>query len=334
MSIAETTTINPFDTVSFNCTACGKCCNSPPLLSVPELLHHESLFVGSLALRRISSPESEASFDARRGLILSNSDSALLTETLDAQLFSAKQTKSADFYVSLMPMAIDYESLKKCPALAENNQCRIQHNRKPVVCSMVPFDSLYPDSLQHLVLQSRHYGEECIMSGTKAGYQVVIEKQQVVSQEYQTALQQRRAELILEKTVWANQVYTALEQQLLSNPQELAKIPIDTGLLSISILPMLMVLCEISEPCANRCLQYINAQIDLIDSKIAQAIARKIPADKGMTKEFRFFKEKYLQFRPYLLNKLAQPNFRKDMIPSEQVNAVENYLGIVFNATG
>lgn len=39
-------------TVSFACSACGKCCNSPPLMTVPELLHHEDLFVGTLGVRR------------------------------------------------------------------------------------------------------------------------------------------------------------------------------------------------------------------------------------------------------------------------------------------
>lgn len=40
------------DAFSFHCTACGRCCNSPPAMTLDELLHHERLFVGCLAIRR------------------------------------------------------------------------------------------------------------------------------------------------------------------------------------------------------------------------------------------------------------------------------------------
>jgi hypothetical protein len=41
------------DAWSFRCSACGKCCNSPPEMSVPELFHHQHRFVGCLAVRRL-----------------------------------------------------------------------------------------------------------------------------------------------------------------------------------------------------------------------------------------------------------------------------------------
>lgn len=37
---------------SFQCSACGRCCNSAPALSVDELFHHSARFVGCLAVRR------------------------------------------------------------------------------------------------------------------------------------------------------------------------------------------------------------------------------------------------------------------------------------------
>ncbi len=38
--------------IGFSCSACGRCCNSPPLLSLAELLRFEHIFVGALTLRR------------------------------------------------------------------------------------------------------------------------------------------------------------------------------------------------------------------------------------------------------------------------------------------
>lgn len=38
--------------IGFSCSACGRCCNSPPLLSLAELLRFEDVFVGSLTLSR------------------------------------------------------------------------------------------------------------------------------------------------------------------------------------------------------------------------------------------------------------------------------------------
>lgn len=38
--------------IGFACSACGRCCNSPPLLSLAELLRFENVFVGTLALSR------------------------------------------------------------------------------------------------------------------------------------------------------------------------------------------------------------------------------------------------------------------------------------------
>lgn len=38
--------------IGFSCSACGRCCNSPPLLSLAELLRFENVFVGALTLGR------------------------------------------------------------------------------------------------------------------------------------------------------------------------------------------------------------------------------------------------------------------------------------------
>ncbi|HEV3429634.1 MAG TPA: flagellin N-methylase, partial [Paraburkholderia sp.] len=39
---------------SLACNACGKCCNSPPALSLREWFAHRAVFVGSLAIERVA----------------------------------------------------------------------------------------------------------------------------------------------------------------------------------------------------------------------------------------------------------------------------------------
>ncbi len=329
-SVGEQITGNKgINTVSFNCTVCGKCCNSAPLMSLPELFHHENLFVGCLALRRVrrhNAGDIVIAVDIHYPV--STVDIQMLTDMANAQLYKPDtQKNNSEYDFLIMTQAMDYDSLNKCPALGENHHCAIHDDRKPAVCSMVPFDSLYPDSLQNIVLMSRRFGEKCIISGDHDDYQVVIKDRQVVSQSYQNALNQRRNDLCLEKQWWGNAVFKLLQHEVFCNPAEVAKIPMDNGLLSFSIIPVLMVLAEVSERCNARCLQYVDSQINLIDKKVNLAISRKSVADKQTTKEFRSFKDKYLKLRQLLVaGELS--NFSSGTKNQSRVNEVENYLGV------
>lgn len=147
-------------TVSFNCNSCGKCCNSAPLMSIPELFYHENLFVGCLAVLRVTRQKEGGT------------------------LISA----GINYSVS----ANDALQIQKMAALGEAGQCGIHFDQKSSVCSMVPFDSLYPNSLQNIVLMSRQFEENCIVAGERDGYQVVINNKEVVSSHYSNILKQRR----------------------------------------------------------------------------------------------------------------------------------------------
>lgn len=319
------------DTVSFNCTVCGKCCNTAPLMSVPELFHHENLFIGSLSLRRVRRHkvgEILAVQETRH--TVSSADMQLLADMAELQLFDPGTLENrGDYDFSIMTQAVDYESLNQCPALGENHHCAIQDDRKPVVCSMVPFDSLYPDSFQNIVLMSRAFGENCIVGGCQEGYQVVVKDRRVVSNQYLNTLNRRRDDLRLEKQWWGEAVFAMLRKEGFCRPAAAAKIPIDNGLISLSILPVLMVLAQVSEKCNARCLQYVDSQIDLIDSKISKAISRKAAVDKQVTNKFRSFRDSYLMFRPRLISAQSSPNWLATEFDKEyRVNAVENYLGV------
>ena len=315
------------DKVSFHCSACGKCCNSAPLMSVSELFHHETLFVGCLALRRVkrhSAGDVLMAGDASH--FLSQEDVNLLEDLSEAQLF--KVGSSDRYFLSIMTQAMDYETLNRCPALNEAQGCSIHDNNKPVVCSMVPFDSSYLDSMQNIVLISRRFDENCITFEQTEGSQLVVANRKVVNQQFRDALQKRRNDLCWEKQLWGNTVFQALGTELFCNPAQAAKIPIENGALLMSIIPVLKVLASVSEQTRDRCLRYVDSQISLLDDKIAQAISRKSSADKQTTREFRSFKEHYLTYRSDLV--VVNPNRGHSPAVNEQqnwVNRVQNYLG-------
>jgi Fe-S-cluster containining protein len=292
-------------------------------MSLPELFYHENLFVGCLAIRRLTRHKTGDTLKtANTAHTLSAEDADNLAAMAQAQLFTlGTEGNRGNYDFSIMTQAMDYESLRKCPALGSDHHCAIHHNRKPTVCSMVPFDALYPDSLQNIVLMSRQFEENCIVAGQRDDYQIVVKNRQVISEQYHNAIKQRRDDLHWEKQYWGNAVFTALRTALFTNPAEIAKIPINNGLVLLSIIPVLQVLADVSDHCRTRCLQYVDRQIALIDSKIAQAILRKTPADKQTTQTFRLFKEKYVKIRPALAAATAN-----EQLSDFQKENVENYL--------
>ncbi|HEX7452784.1 MAG TPA: YkgJ family cysteine cluster protein, partial [Polyangiaceae bacterium] len=152
---------------SHHCSACGKCCNSPPQLSVPELFHHQRRFIGCLSVRWLGEP---------------------------AQLL-------------LGARAYDTELSEHCPALDGERHCRIHDDHKPAVCRVVPFDEQLPDHLQHLVLaeraaEARYMGSDCIAPGTRAGFPVVTRRLELVDEGARAALTARRRDLANDQRFW------------------------------------------------------------------------------------------------------------------------------------
>lgn len=311
--------------VSFHCSACGKCCNSAPLMTVSELFYHETLFVGCLALRRIKQHRVGDIFMAgNTSHSLSKADVQLLEDVSEAQLFKVGPADS--HFVSIMSQAMDYEALNRCPALNDAQGCSIHDNRKPTVCAMVPFDSSYPDSMQNIVLMGRQFDENCIAVGQPEGFHPVVADRKVVDQQFRENLQKRRNDLCWEKQLWGNAVFQSLRRELFYNPAQAAKIPAGNGALLLSIIPVLQALAIVSERTRGRCLRYVDNQIRLLDDKISQAVSRKSAADKQTTREFRSFKERYLKFRVQLLT-LKPSREALDVKHQNWIAKVQNYIG-------
>jgi Fe-S-cluster containining protein len=286
-------------------------------MSLPELFHHEHRFVGCLSLRRVKRLRLGETLDAgpeRFALSVSDADA------IDVLAGALHFTLGDAFYLSIQTQALDYASLGRCPMLGEDKRCAIHEDRKPRVCSMVPFDAAFPDRLQAAVLASRNFEENCLLAGRVQDYEIVLEQGNIAHSAYQSAVESRRADLLADKAYFGDAVFALLRTALLSDPSQLNRIPVD-GFFSLSIVPALLTIAAYSHRCRTRCVQYVDSQIALIDSKIQQAKQRRNSADKPLTAELAGYKTAYLQCRQELLA-ASKPS------PNGQAAAVEQYLGI------
>lgn len=269
------------DTWSFHCSACGKCCNSPPQMSVLELFHHQRRFIGCLAIRRI--PRLRAGDPLGDGVprgIATEADAraqALLADALLHQLSGRAGTGD----VSLATQAFDAPGSGEpstCPALGPDMRCAIHHDRKPAACVVVPLDALLADRLQHVVLGERrveasYLGADCIVPGVRPGAAPVTRRLSVVDPVASEALAQRRRDLLADKRMWGEAVFDMLRGELFDDVEALARIP-ERGSLVMSIAPVLMVLAAASARSRDRCLEYLDAQIELIERSIPRGASR------------------------------------------------------------
>jgi Putative zinc- or iron-chelating domain len=222
---------------SFRCSACGRCCNTAPEMSVPELFHHQQTFIGRLGVRRVRRLTAEGEPDAHR----------------------------SDFF--LFTHAWHDESSARCPALGAEGRCTLHDAHKPLVCALAPLDALLPDALQQRVLEQRardaaYLQADCIAPGERPGFEPLVRHLRVVDPVAEAALARRRADLSLEKRHWGTGVFRLLEPELFRKPEALDKIPVD-GFVSFSLAPVLMVLSETSSRCRVRCIEYLEAQLEL-----------------------------------------------------------------------
>jgi Fe-S-cluster containining protein len=318
------------DTWSFRCSACGKCCNSAPEMSLPELLHHQHRFVGSLAIRRVPRPR----LGDRLGTgplapRASDADCRAVSDLADALLHRLPGGPQADD-VLLATQAFSPHASDPCPALGVDMRCTIHDDRKPVQCSVVPLDALVPDRLQHVVLADRrteasYLGADCIVPGTGPGSPLtpLVRRLAVVDAAACEALAHRRRDLVDEKRWWGNAVFGVLRGELFANPAALARVPVG-GFLVLAIAPVLVVLSAVSPRCRQRCLEYLDAQTALIDERVRIAVASKRLADRPGTAQLRAFARANVALNAAL--EKASPEARS--CTAGESRAIEAWMGL------
>jgi len=164
-------------TVSFHCTACGKCCNSPPAMTVPELFHHEDLFVGTLGVRR-----------GAAGLVLA-------TQALDFPSLEACPARRDDGLCGIHG--------DRKPAMCGTVPLDPHHpdDRQHVV-------------LFSRTTGAGYVGAECLVPGRRDGMPVLVADGEVVDRGYRAHLHGHRRALGHEAREWGDTVSALLRGQM------------------------------------------------------------------------------------------------------------------------
>ena len=254
---------------TFSCSACGKCCNSPPRLSVQELFRHRNRFIGALAVRRIERPRLGATVETVAGRHeFARTDVLAYMELAEALLFPAAGSDS-DF--ALLRRASSIPSGERCRALNDDGQCGLHDSDKPEECASVPFDALVPDRLQPLVLAARSvdgdsFGSHCIVGGPSDGFPVIARDGQVVAPALAEALARRRTALADDKKSWGNAVFAMMYKDCFAPGASCTQLPAERQL-TLSPMPILMAIAAERQSAHHDTLDYIEAQLRLIDRK-------------------------------------------------------------------
>ncbi len=240
---------------AFHCSACGRCCNSGPRLTLPELFAQQGRFIGALALRVRrpvgATPEAHAASAALLGQI---------AHPLPGGVFGEL------FTLALTP------GQGACPALLADGRCACHGDGKPLACRVVPLDASLPDAQQGAVLARRatggpeYLGIGCIASAPHATYPVLIAGQGVVA-DAAAVLAAHRTALHAEKRYWGDALAVSLPPSLwqaLAASGEVAVLP---------PAPVLQAVAEHSPACRERCRGFASAQISLLEAACAKASA-------------------------------------------------------------
>ncbi|WP_269506933.1 YkgJ family cysteine cluster protein [Burkholderia sp. IMCC1007] len=279
------------------CNACGRCCNSAPTLSLRELFRHRHRFVGALTIHRV--PKRRVGERSRTGgrEHVFHADDVAACDALANRLFH-RTHGAGDEWIALTLQGYDYPSLGRCPALADDGRCSV-HASKPAICGAVPLDPLLPDRLQSRVLAGRRdetawLGANCIV-GADGGTAAVdttpaiplVTAGQVTDR---VALDTFRDALVFERAVWRDAVFASLID---GGPQVRAALSrlAPGGYLTMSIVPVLLAVAPISAHCRMLCIDFIDAQLALIDARVEAALARRRLDDRPATRELRGFAE-------------------------------------------
>lgn len=304
----------------FECTACGKCCNSPPQLTIPELFKHQQRFFGSLALRTVARPQTGSEHTSGGEMFGPGLALDLLAERILHPI-----PGSRNLYAALSGQAFGFPSQPHCSELLTDGRCGVHDSGKPAVCSVVPLDALEPDRLQSAVLASRldeaaFNGAECITRELPTSRRVVAHGEHLVSEPLHAALERHRRALKLEKHYWGNRVFAFLSNG--SNAVPWLSMPLGNWL-ELGMTPVLAAIAELSPNCRLRTIEYIHSQILLGERLAHTAETRRSLVDLPAVQRLRAYLQALAHLKRMMLGKPAP--FNGDTAMSLEA---ERWLGV------
>ncbi len=241
---------------SFHCSACGRCCNSPPALTLDELFHHADRFVGCLALRR----------EAGGALAL--------------------QTQGHDYPSLGACPARDAAGLCAVHDDRKPGMCSVVplDPREPAARQVVV--------LKRRHAESGFLAADCLAHGAREGFAPLVDGERIVDADYLAAFERQRAALQLDDEQWGRDVLAWMRPELARLGSALPP----GGYLALSLVPVLAVLARASAEANARCIAYARRQVALIEANVARALQRRHAADRGFTDELRRFAGQYARF--------------------------------------
>ncbi|MEK6424286.1 MAG: flagellin N-methylase [Burkholderia gladioli] len=275
------------ETWSLACHACGRCCNSPPALSLRELFRHGDRFIGCIAVTKVAGLRAgERLASDGRVRVLDAADVAAF-DTLAAALYS--RVSAGRDWLSVSLQGFGYASLERCPALADDGRCAIHEAGKPAICDAVPLDPFAPDRWQAWVVGARRdtsvWAEAgCLQRGPASNAFTLIDSGRVAT----PALDACRDALQRERTVWRDAVAGSLMASGPAWARSWAQLT-PGARLTLPIVPALLEVARHSPRCRDACVDLVDRQGVLIGTTIDAALARRHAADRATTQELRRF---------------------------------------------
>lgn len=277
------------------CHACGQCCDSAPQAALPELMRHQHRLLGELGARRV--PRLAAGQRLGRAAVLDEDDVRAHDELSRRIHLPIGAVAGHSEWLYLFTQGFSYASLAACPARGADGRCQLHDEGKPAVCGSVPLEALWPARLQRFALSereadARRWGADCISPLPRVGLPLFVERAAVVDPASLDALDRRQRSLEQERHHWGQRVAAWLG---FDGPNARA-VPA-TGTLDLSITPVLAVVAEASPVCRERVLEYLSAQLQLIEDTLRGALQRKNPADRSDTARLRKHAEAHQALR-------------------------------------
>ena len=163
------------DKIYFNCTACGKCCNSPPTFLFSDFMEYTKEFIIAIRLNSTKRSNKDIKSDNNSYQIKKHNDK--MYPIINNNMISA------------FPYGV--KTGKSCPKLLENGQCGIYETR-PNRCRSVPFHATVPEShiindLDNGLQQLINYG--CISYQEKPSFLTIYEQGKISNKEIKKSIE-------------------------------------------------------------------------------------------------------------------------------------------------
>jgi len=305
------------------CAACGSCCNSAPILSLPEVLRHQHLFIGALGLRRVGRVRAGDSAGHGGATFVASAADQAACQRIAADCLHPFPGQEHDLL--LTPLGFEDPGVDRCPALGPDARCTVHGRDKPSMCGAIPFDPLAPDRLQHLVLAERwvdsdDLGARCIARASNPE-RMSVQGSRTLDVDVRRSLATARRGLAADKRFWGTIIHAQIVEQLFGEQGDARRVPTQDFLV-IPLTPVLEWLAQVSQRCRERCLEYLDAQLVLCETAAHRFVARKQSSQGTSLARLRGFARADHVLRNVLLSSPFEPK----ALPRARVDEIEEWM--------